>query len=719
MVNTAMIKVDNVFEAYLDRMDFITILLPKSYGASSSFRLKHHELAWNLIIQNIIEFPEFTKYECKIETPLEIGETYVVVDERNNEIELHIGAVIRTEQFDDIYFYDGNDLGVTFSPDKTVCKVWAPSATKAKVRFYDLSGFREYEMVRERNGVWTLEIAGNCEGTYYTICVYINHKWQEAIDPYAKAVSSNGIYGIIIDIEKTREQENKIILPPCPLTDAIIYEAHIRDFTIHPDSGIVHKGKYKGLTEEGTKGPEGTSTGLSYLKELGITHLELLPFNDFAGVDELLPQLSYNWGYNPLHYNVPEGSYASDPENPYARILEVKRMIRDLHKHGIRVIMDVVYNHVYIRETSSFEMLVPGYYFRHDHDGMPSDGTGVGNDIASERKMVRKFIKDSVLYWLKEYNVDGFRFDLMGILDIDTMNEIRHEIDRIKQNVILLGEGWEMDTPLALDKKATLCNAAKMPNIAQFNDAFRDTVKGSTFNSYDRGYALGNGDHIEHMKMFIAGSIPMQLDKNSPFLEPYQTINYVESHDNATMWDKLISSNSDEDEHIRKRRHRLATTITLLSQGIPFLHAGQEFFRTKKGVENSYNSPDYINQIDWERKELNLHHVEYVKGIIAIRKMHGAFRLTSTDLVRKHLRFLPAPDSVIMYELSGVKKYGSWEHILVIFNNTIYEKEIILPNSGEWVVLADNVAASPVEMYQTQGPGITVFPISSYVLAKG
>ncbi|WP_416827747.1 type I pullulanase [Ectobacillus polymachus] len=713
-----MLKVENAFEAYIDRMDFITILLSKAYGVSSKFRLKSHESEWNLNIEKIIEFQEFTKYECKVETSLEMGETYRVVDERNNEIDLQIGAVIRTQAFDNTYYYDGNDLGVTFTLEKTICKVWAPTATKAKVRFYDLSGYKENEMIREQNGVWRAEIVGNCEGAYYTICVYINHQWREAIDPYAKAVSSNGVYGIIIDLEKTRVKKEELALPPCPLSDAIIYEAHIRDFTNHPESGVVCKGKYKGLTEERTKGLDGSSTGLAYLKELGITHLELLPFNDFAGVDELLPQTSYNWGYNPLHYNVPEGSYASDADNPYARILEVKRMIQTLHKHGIRVIMDVVYNHVYIRETSSFELLVPGYYFRHDKDGMPSNGTGVGNDIASERKMVRKFIKDSVLYWLEEYEVDGFRFDLMGILDIETMNEIRNEINRIKKDVMLLGEGWDMDTPLAQDQKATLRNAAQMPNIAQFNDAFRDTVKGSTFNLYDRGYAFGSSANVEYMKTFIAGSIPIEIDKLSPFLEPYQTINYVESHDNATMWDKLKVSNKDDSEDIRKRRHRLATTITLLSQGIPFLHAGQEFFRTKKGIENSYNSPDYINQIDWERKEANLHHVEYIKGMIAIRKKHGAFRLPSTDLVRRHLRFLQAPDSVIMYELCDVQEYGPWKNILVVLNNTDYTKQIILPDFGEWQVLADNVAASTSPMYRIQEPVLLVFPISSYILAK-
>lgn len=714
-----MLKVDRVFEAYLDGMDWITILLPKAYGSSRRFRLKHREEEWELEVINTVQLPQFTKYECRIKGYLELGHTYMVIDEQNRETDLQIGAVIRTKEFDEAYYYDGDDLGAAYKLESSTCKVWAPTASLAKVRIYEKNGrYTDFQMNRERNGVWCTEIPGNREGASYTFLVCINLVWREAADPYAKAVSANGKYSVIVNMEKTREREQYTLPPFENFTDAIIYEAHIRDMTIHPESGAVYKGKYLGLTETRTKGPIGTATGLSYLQELGITHLELLPFNDFAGVDEIAPQDSYNWGYNPLHYNAPEGSYATDPDNPYSRILELKRMIRALHECGIRVIMDVVYNHVYIRETSSFEKLVPGYYFRHDANGMPSNGTGVGNDVASERKMVRKFILDSVLYWLNEYSVDGFRFDLMGILDYETMNTIRRAIDSVKSNVLILGEGWDLNTPLPRDKKAALCNAGKMPRIAQFNDAFRDRIKGSTFSSHDRGYAFGNNTDLEFVKRLIAGSISFQLHENSVFLEPNQSINYVESHDNSTMWDKLWASNKEDTEEVRKKRHRLATVMTLLSQGIPFLHAGQEFFRTKQGVENSYNSPDNINQIDWARKAANEEHVAYIKGIISIRKAHGAFRLPSASLIRKHVKFLPMPGSVIACHLHHVEAFGPWKDVLVLFNNSNQQEYVPLPDKGEWNILANHQSASLYPVSSIFIEVLPVAPISAHVLVK-
>ncbi|MFX3623104.1 MAG: type I pullulanase [Ectobacillus sp.] len=714
-----MLKVARVFEAYLDEMNMITVLLPKSYGGAQQFYLKHGEEEWPLEIFNTIELPQFMKYECRVQAYLELGKSYIVKNERNDETDLQIGAVIRTKEFDEAYYYDGDDLGVTYTPEQSIFKLWAPSASLAKVRIYEKNGqYTDYAMERGQNGVWSAILPGDKERALYRYLVCVNLVWREGVDPYAKAVSVNGRYGVVIDIAKTRVQ-NPVSLPPfLHFTDAIIYEAHIRDLTIHPESGVVHKGKYLGLTETDTRGPGGTATGLAYLKELGITHLELLPFNDFEGVNETAPLESYNWGYNPSHYNTPEGSYAMNPENPYSRISELKRMIQVLHENGLRVIMDVVYNHVYLLESSSFERLVPGYYFRYDANGMPSNGTGVGNDIASERKMVRKFIVDSVLFWLREYNVDGFRFDLMGVLDYETMNTIRREVDKVNPNVLLLGEGWDLNTTLESEKKAALFNASKMPRIAQFNDRFRDQIKGGTFDIYHRGYALGGAVNIEEIKRLIAGSIPFEAHEHSLFVEPNQTINYVESHDNSTLWDKLLESNKEENEEIRKRRHRLATTITLLSQGIPFIHAGQEFFRTKQRIENSYNAPDDINQIDWKRKVDNIETVEYIKNIIAIRKSHGAFRLPSASLIRKHMRFLSAAWSVIVYHLHDVGEFGRWKELIVIFNSDNRRESVRLPYKGEWHILADCNSASPEPLSVFNGEVFLAEPISAYVLAK-
>lgn len=407
--------------------------------------------------------------------------------------------------------------------------------------------------------------------------------------------------------------------------------------------------------------------------------------------------------------------YASNPTDPYNRIKECKQLIEKFHEHGLRVILDVVYNHVYERETSSFEKLVPGYYFRHDENGMPSNGTGVGNDLASERKMMRKFIIDSVLYWLTEYNVDGFRFDLMGILDVETMNELEKEIRKRKKDALLLGEGWDLQTPLPAEEKATLNNANKMPQIAQFNDQFRDGIKGSTFDVSKRGFAFGGSVDPAHLQYVLSGSLVNEKG-DGLFLEPIQSINYVECHDNMTMWDKLVRSNQ-ETEEVQKRRHRLATAMTLLSQGIPFLHAGQEFYRSKKGNENSYNALDEINQLDWDQKEKEIETIAYIQGLIAIRKAHRAFRLQSANLIKEHMTFLQTSPTVVAYHLQNIGKFGPWKEIVVLFHNGVQLETISLPKHEMWYVLADSAKAKVHPISSFQGSELQMVPISSYILA--
>ena len=712
-----MLSIQRTFEAYLDEMDKITILLPHAYGTSSIFHLKQDTNEWELSINCITSLPHATKYECKVSEPIILSNCYIIRDERKVETDLQMGAVIRTEKFDELYMYEGCDLGASYSSNQTVFKVWAPTATKAKVRIYESENlYKDYEMEGQEKGVWSCELTGDWDSAKYTFLVCINLIWREAVDPYAKSVSVNGTYGIVINLAKTYVHDEEALPPMTSVTDAVIYEAHIRDMTVHPHSGAMYKGKYLGLTEEGTAGERGTLTGLSYIKELGVTHLELLPIHHYAGVDEKQPFATYNWGYNPLFYNVPNGSYATNPFNPYNRIVECKQMIQALHRNGLRVIIDVVYNHVYERETSSFEKLVPGYYFRHDENGMPSNGTGVGNDIASDRSMVRKFIVDSILYWLTEYKVDGFRFDLMGILDVETMNEIRQKVNEVKEHVILLGEGWDLQTPLAADQKATLQNAAKLPCIAQFNDQFRDGIKGSTFDVQKCGYALGETTNKEHIQYLLTGSIPY-VKQRSLFIEPVQSINYVECHDNMTMWDKIIGSGKEE-EHLQKRRHRLATTMTLLAQGIPFLHAGQEFYRTKQGNENSYNAPDCINQIDWDQKEREEETISYIKGMIRIRKSHGAFRFAASELIKRHMFFLNTVPSVIAYYLQDVQQYGPWKEIVVLFHNGIEEQTVSLPTGGVWHVLANDIKAAESPISSFDGDTLVIAPISTYILAK-
>lgn len=676
-----MLSVQRVYHAYLDEMNLITILIPKEMQASDNktFFLLDGETRLKLQCERQQDIENRVKYQCRLDSSIKpFGKLYEVCDEQDNKTDLQIGAVIRTAAFDEHFYYNGDDLGVRFSKDSVTLKLWAPTATDVQVKLLFPSEQREetLPLKREDKGVWTIELKGNFDSVFYTYLVCVNLIWNEAVDPYAKAVSMNGVYGVIADFDRTAVEK----YTPAPLgqlTDAIIYEAHIRDFTIHPNSGNSHKGKYAAFTEADTKTRMGMTSGISYLKELGITHLELLPFNDFEGVNEQNVLEHYNWGYNPLHFNAPEGSYSSDPEDPYSRIRELKTAIQSIHANGIRVIMDVVYNHVYIRENSSFEKIVPGYYFRHDHNGLPSNGTGVGNDFASEMKMAGKFIVDSITFWLKEYDVDGFRFDLMGILDIDTMNMVNEVCKRLKPDIIILGEGWDLLTPLAFEKKAIIANAAKMPGIAFFNDQFRDNIKGSTFEVLDRGFILGHTGNPEMLAKIMSGSI-------AHFQSPAQSINYVESHDNHTLWDKMNLCLPNDPIEDKRLRQKLAAGMVILAQGIPFLHSGQEFYRTKQGVENSYNSPDKINQLDWNEREHHSEDIKYIQHLISLRKSHGAFRFNSSEEISRHYQIFMNEDGIYAYSLNDVGSYGPWSRIAVIHCCHKNGKVISLPGGCQW-----------------------------------
>ncbi|MFZ7944940.1 MULTISPECIES: type I pullulanase [Bacillaceae] len=710
-----MISADRKFLAYLDEMNIITILLPHSYhhGQSSSFYMMADAVKTPLQILKQTEIEHNHKYICQFKGDIAFGQQYWIVDEHGGKTDLQIGAVIRTEAFDEAFYYDGNDLGVTFQGGQTQFKLWAPTATGVKLKLRPPAGqYSEIvKMRREDRGIWSVGVNRDLDTFQYSFLVFVNQEWREVVDPYVKAVTANGELGVIVNLENSNRPRHD--LPPIEHpVDAIIYETHIRDFSIHKNSGIQNKGLYLGAAELDTKGKDGSSTGLTYLKELGITHIEFLPFHDFAGVDELHPNKDYNWGYNPLHFNAPEGSYATDPSAPYSRINELKKLIDQIHSSGLRVIMDVVYNHVFIRENSSFEKVVPGYYFRHNEMGLPSNGTGVGNDIASERRMVRKFIVDSIRYWMEEYHIDGFRFDLMGILDVETMMEVRKACDSIKKGSLIIGEGWSLNTPLPVEQKATIVNQAKIPQIGQFNDKFRDTIKGSTFNLFAKGYALGNEHHLDAAIDVITGSIGLTKKGSRLFNEPSQSVNYVECHDNHTLWDKLQACFPDQEPEICMRYHRLATGIVILSQGIPFLHSGQEFFRTKQGEGNSYRSPDSINQLDWERKIQFIENVEYIKGLIQIRKAFSCFRMRTSDEIRSHIH----PLSLTAPVLGCLYKMNNREVILMI-NPSNKKKNIHLPD-GEWSVLANHEYAGISSKECMLVGEITMEPISLNVLLK-
>lgn len=657
---------------------------------------------------------------------LDLTKVYKVSKEGFGEATVQMGKVIGSKSFEEQFYYDGKDLGNSYSKEKTSFRLWAPTAAEAKLVTYekwDAGAGIEIPMIRSEKGTWTVELTGDQNDLLYTYKVKIGDTWNEAVDPYARAVSANGDKGAVIELAATNPDrwDNKKPQLKNP-EDAIIYEAHIRDLTISPDSGVSeqYKGKFLGVAQAGTKGPNKVKTGLSHIKDLGVTHVQILPMYDYNTVDETkLDQPQFNWGYDPKNYNAPDGSYSTDPYTPTVRIKEMKTMVQAFHDNNLRVIMDVVYNHMYNAAESNFQKLVPGYYFRYNEDGTLANGTGVGNDTASEHKMMRKFIVDSVSYWAKEYHIDGFRFDLMGIHDIETMKQVREALNKMDRSIIVLGEGWDLNTPLAPALKANQKNAYKMEGIAHFNDDIRDGLKGSVFDEHDKGFVNGKPGMEDRIKKGVVGGIEYNDAIKTFADEPGKTITYVEAHDNLTLWDKLKKTNPNDSDDVLKQMHKLASSIVLTSQGISFIHAGQEFMRTKGGNENSYNAPDAVNQLDWTRRSQFNAEVEYVKGLIKVRKKHPAFRMTTAEDIKKHLKFLDAPANAVAFYLDGNANGDSVEKIAVAYNANRKPIDITLPANGTWKLIVNGEEAGTKAIDIIKGNKIKVPGLSTYVLTLG
>ena len=600
------------------------------------------------------------------------------------------------------YTYTGNDLGNTYSKTETKMRLWAPTATAVKVVTYakadtPLKDGVETAMTQDVNGTWVASVSGDKDGLIYNYRVTVDGVTNEAVDPYVRATTINGQRGVVVDLAKTNPANWKKTKPAFSgkTTDAVIYELHVRDFSMDASSGIpaAHKGKFLAFTNLNTSF-NGQKTGLSAIKDLGVTHVELLPFFDFASVDEATP--SFNWGYDPQNYNVPEGSYSTDPNKPTARITELKQAIQAMHDQKLRVNMDVVYNHVYNAGEFSQEKIVPGYWFRTDESGGLTNGTGVGNDTASERPMVRKFIVDSVKYWATEYNLDGFRFDLMGIHDIKTVNEVTAALKAIDPTIIVIAEGWNMGT-LPDDQKANQLNISKLNNVAMFNDQIRDGLKGSVFNATDTGWATGKISAAADIYAGIVGNV----DYSAAFLNkwtttaPGQSVNYVESHDNLSLADKLTASVKGISPAGVAQLSQFATSVAFLAQGVPFMQAGQEFLRSKNGNENSYNADDATNSLKWSTKAKYAATTKYYQGLIALRAAHPAFRLSTTAQVKANLKFLKTTNDVIAYSLNGKAVKDKANTIVVIHNPNPGAAIVTLPNGKKWsIVVKGGVAGT-------------------------
>lgn len=635
----------------------------------------------------------------------------------------------------DYEVYTGNDLGAVYSPKMTRFKVWAPEAESVKLNLYKQGEgdnlIDQHIMKKSANGTYVFEKQGDCNGIYYTYTVVNHGEEQEAVDPYTKAAGVNGQRGMVINLAKTNPQgfEMDGYRNPEHITDAIIYEGSVRDFTMDESSGVFHNGKFLGLTEANTTNHFGEATALDYISGLGVTHVQILPAFDFETVDEKNQKAQYNWGYDPDNYNVPEGSYAVSPYDGAVRIQEMKQMVLALHSRGIGVIMDVVFNHTYRRDDSNLQKIVPGYYYRSDETGY-TNGSGCGNEVASDRPMVQKLIVDSLIYWAKEYHIDGFRFDLMGVLDIDTMNVIAERLKEIRPDIYLYGEGWNGGpSSLAEEKCAFKASAKKMPGIGMFNDDIRDTIKGSVFYDDHLGFVNG-GTHLENaLRYGITGAVAHpQVDYDAygskPWAkEPGQSINYVSCHDNYTLWDKLSVSCPEASEEKKKAMNRLCAAIVFTSQGVPFIQAGEEFLRSKplpekKGfAENSYNMPDAVNSIKWD----NIHEypdmIAYYKGLMALRKAHPVFRMQSEAEMTQNLCFLSdTPENVVAYLLKGKGADDTPENILVIFNGNDEEILYNLPE-GKWKILVDDKTAG-ADGKKNISEKTDVEPLSALVLEK-
>ena len=608
---------------------------------------------------------------------------------------------------------------VSYSPRQTTFKLNAPK--KPTLRIYEAgrggNAIKKIKMKQTAENVWEATVSGDLKGKFYTFDIGRG----ETPGVFAKAVGINGHRGAIIDMQTTNpsgwNSDHRLALKSP--ADLIIYEMHHRDFSIDPSSGLVNKGKFLALTEQ---------KAIRHLEELGINAVHILPSFDFASIDEAnttTPQ--YNWGYDPQNYNVPEGSYSFDAEQPTRRILEFKQMVQALHKAGIRIILDVVYNHTFDIEGGNFDRTFPTAYYRYTADGKPSNGSGCGNETASEKPLMRQFMLESMKYWADEYHIDGFRVDLMGIHDIETMNLIRKELSSIDPNIFIYGEGWTAGTcAYPTEKLALKAHIKQMPGIAAFSDEIRDALRGPFSDDKQASFLGGIAGFEESIKAGIAGMIAHpQVDytkvnyTKEPWAnEPTQMIAYVSCHDDMCLVDRLKASIPEAAYDMEEviRLDQLAQTVVFTSQGIPFMLSGEEMLRDKKGVHNSFNSPDEINHLDWNNLKKYPQVFAYYKGLIQMRKAHPAFRLGSAELVRKHLEFLPTQqDCLVAFRLKNHAGGDKWNNIYVVLNGNTDLQSVNIPK-GKYTIVANNGVINEAGIGEMEGGEVMIDAQTALIL---
>lgn len=635
--------------------------------------------------------------------------------------------------FEEYPILEGKLVEMEYSPIETKFTLWAPTAEEVRVLLYDSgnegSAYQTLSLEMGEDGIWNTSIKEDLKGKFYTFNVKVNGKWLgDTPGIMAKAVGVNGKRAAVIDLRSTDPEGWANDVRPLlkDYADIIVYEMHHRDFSLDSVSGIRNKGKFLALTELGTTTSQGEKTGIDHLKELGVTHVHILPSYDYASVDESKPdKAQYNWGYDPQNYNVPDGSYSTDPYKPDVRIKEFKQMVQALHKAGIRVVLDVVYNHTFNTEESNFERTVPGYFYRQTKDGKPANGSGCGNETASDRAMMRKYMVESVLYWINEYHIDGFRFDLMGIHDIETMNEIRAAVDKIDPSIFIYGEGWAASAPqLDQEELAMKANIYKMPRIAAFSDEMRDGLRGGWDDDRKGAFLIGQPGHEMSIKFGLVGAVKhpqvindsVNYSKEPWALQPTQMISYVSCHDDMCLADRLKATMPDATDEERASLHKLAETFVFTSQGVPFIFAGDEMMRDKKGIHNSYNSPDSINTIDWRNKTIHHDVFDYVRELIILRKNHPAFRMGDADKVRQYMEFLPVEGSnLVAFILKDNANGDSWKNIIVAFNSRKEPAKLSIP-AGRYTIVCKDGKIKQSGMGQVSGNEIIVPARSAMII---
>ncbi len=622
------------------------------------------------------------------------------------------GCTTPKKEYASYEFYpvrSGSLVEMEYTSKSTTFSLWAPTADEVRLMLFESGSeghaYKTIPLESVEEGSWQVKVNEDLAGKFYTFNVKIDDKWLgDTPGINACAVGVNGKRGAVIDMRSTdpdgwADDRRPVLKSPA---DIVLYEMHHRDFSIDSTSGIQHKGKYLALTERETMYDGKVSTGIEHLKELGVTHVHLLPSYDYATIDETkLNENKYNWGYDPQNYNVPDGSYATDPYTPAVRIKEFKQMVQALHQAGIRVVLDVVYNHTYHTAESNFERTVPGYFYRQKPDGSYANGSGCGNETASNRPMMRKFMIESVLYWINEYHIDGFRFDLMGIHDIETMNEIRKAVNAVDPTVFIYGEGWAAEAPqYPADSLAMKANISRMPGIAAFSDEIRDGLCGPVGNHRKGSFLAGIPGGEESVKFGVVGGIRHpQVSNDSvnyskvPWADqPTQMIGYVSCHDDLCLVDRLRSTLPGIQTEELRKLDMLAQTVVFTSQGVPFLYAGEEVMRDKKGVSNSYDSPDSVNAIDWRRKAEDYKMFVYYRNLIKLRRTHPAFRMGDADMIRKHLEFLPVEgENLIAFCLKDNANGDKWNEIVVIYNARTTPAKVDVPGKEYAVVCRDGV----------------------------